>query len=187
MLDCFCGLGGASEGFAKEGFDCTGIDIENMNYPYHFIQADMRHLRGVDFQGYDVIWGSPPCRDFTQLPDHHITKKGIHQEWKRPKQPEVGLALVMRFIEFATYAYPHFWILENVKGLIPYLGQPVMFAEIKRGMKRAFWGHFPPFLMPCDNKTRVWKWDDSPNKAKIPLSCSQAFARACHEALIIER
>jgi len=183
ILDCFCGLGGASEGFYSEGFDCTGIDIINMGYPYHFIHADMLALNGKDFHGYDVMWGSPPCRDFTQLPDHHLTKKGVRQEWKRPKQPEVGMVLVKAYLNFVREAQPQFWILENVKGLIPYLGKPVMFSEIKRGMKRGFWGNFPYFLMPCDNKVRVWNWDDSPTKAKIPFTCSQAFARACKDAL----
>jgi len=80
FLDCFCGLGGASEGFAREGFECVGIEINPeiaKLYPYDCIVADIRTLDGTRFEGFDVIWGSPPCRDFTQLPDHHVTKKGI--------------------------------------------------------------------------------------------------------------
>jgi site-specific DNA-cytosine methylase len=61
-------MGGASEGFHMEGFDCLGIEINSeiaKLYPYKVIVADMRDLRGKDFRGYDVIWGSPPCVDFS--------------------------------------------------------------------------------------------------------------------------
>ena len=70
ILDCFCGLGGVSDGFALEGFDVTGIDIEDMpskGYKHRFIRADIRDLKGEDYRGYDVVWGSPPCREFQGL------------------------------------------------------------------------------------------------------------------------
>ena len=93
LLDCFCGLGGVSDGFALEGFEVLGIGIINMvqlGYRHRFIQVDFLTLKGEDFRGYDIIWGSPPCRDFTQLPDHHLTKKGIRQEWKRPNNQKLA-------------------------------------------------------------------------------------------------
>ncbi len=70
LLDVFCGLGGVSDGFAMEGFDVLGIDIEDMpskGYKHKFLRTDIRDLKGEDFRGYDVIWGSPPCRDFSQF------------------------------------------------------------------------------------------------------------------------
>lgn len=185
MLDLCCGKGGASIGFNAEGYDCEGIDINNYGYPYHFIQADLTQIKGGYYQGFDVIWASPPCRDFTQLPDHHTTKKGIVQKWKQPKNPENGLVLINTCLNFIKEANPKFWILENVTGLVPYMKEkPQMITEIKRGMFRAFWGNFPLFLMPCDNKKRVWLWDDSANKAIIPKTCSSAFAKACKEKLL---
>ena len=85
MLDVFCGLGGVSDGFALEGFDVTGIDIEDMpakGYKHRFIHADVRDLKGKDYHGYDVIWGSPPCRDFSQI--------GVlyGKRWKNPPNPQ---------------------------------------------------------------------------------------------------
>ncbi len=41
MLDCFCGMGGVSDGFILEGFDVTGIDIVDapkmLGYKHRFI------------------------------------------------------------------------------------------------------------------------------------------------------
>lgn len=190
FLDCFCGVGGASGGFHREGYDVTGIDIVKVGYPYFFIEGDMLKLDGKDFRGFDVIWGSPPCRDFTQLPDHWTHKDGKKGRWKIPKSPERGLKLVKCYLQFIEDAQPKIWIMENVPNLQNYLSiKPTMVSKIKRGMKRAFWGNFPYFLMSYESKARSENWDKGGNKlrswirAKIPLACSLAFAKACKEEL----
>src|SRR3989304_3859607 len=102
MLDVFCGLGGVSDGFALEGFDVVGIDIEDMpskGSKHKFIRADIRDLKGEDYRGYDGIWGSPPCRDFGIL-----AKTLGHATWKNPPSPENGLKNVDAFLKFVTEA-----------------------------------------------------------------------------------
>jgi len=194
MLDCFCGLGGASSGFAKEGFDCTGIDIVNVGYPYRFILADMHDLKGEDFRGYDVIWGSPPCRDFC------LFAKRFGKTWKKnpPDPAGKGLDLVYAFNRFVKEARPKIWVCENVPNLANYVGARPRFVANLRGerqMVRAFWGNFPSFILPRDNKNVVMRFRPECNekqqvisrkeeRAKIPLACSQAFARACKEELV---
>ena len=186
FLDCFCGMGGVSEGFASEGFDVTGIDIVDapkmLGYKYHFIQANMLTLRGGDFRGFDVIWGSPPCRDFTILND---------ARWKIKKNPQHGLELVDCFIKFVAEANPKLWIMENVVGLEKYVPvKPTIHkSPIGKYMKRSFWGNFPTFLMPTDlGKFKMREscgWDKLAHweRARIPFPCSQAFAKACKEEL----
>jgi len=190
MLDCFCGLGGASSGFAKEGFDCTGIDIINVGYPYRFILADMLTLKGEDFRGYDVIWGSPPCRDFTRLPDHGEMRTGQHFKWKIPKNPANGLKLVNCFLQFVRNAKPQFWIMENVANLANYmqLKPQAINSKIWGGKRHVFYGNFPSFLIPTTRRLKVHEKYGGPlrswERAKIPLACSLAFARACKDALL---
>jgi site-specific DNA-cytosine methylase len=183
MLDCFCGLGGASEGFHREGFDVTGIDIVNVGYPYRFILANMLSLDGKAFQGYDVIWGSPPCREFTPM----ITC--FAKNWKKAPNLQEGLKLVDCFLTFIQRAKPRFWIMENHPNLAKHIHtRPQFVGKLSKGMRRAFWGNCPDFLFPMSNKPSIWRnynnhktrsWE----RAKIPLACSQTFARACKEAL----
>ena len=193
MLDCFCGMGGVSDGFALEGFDVTGIDIVNapemLGYKHKFIQADIEDLKGEDFRGYDVIWGSPPCRDFTRIPDHAIRADGEVWRWKTPKNPENGLKTVNAFLDFVCKAKPTFWIMENVSGLMKHLRMSPRGcnSKILNGKRHVFYGNYPLFLMPHTHrnklifdfggKLRSWQ------RAKIPLACSRAFARACKEEL----
>lgn len=196
LLDCFCGMGGVSDGFSLEGFDVMGIDIVDapklLGYKHKFIQADMLTLKGEDFRGYDVIWGSPPCRDFSQI--------GVlyGKKWKNPPNPNNGISLIKDFLKFVEDAKPTLWIMENVALLKKYFKelQPRTEGYITFGKRHVFYGNYPLFLMPrnmriktrklnqygrdepaTDGKLRSWE------AAKIPLSCSQAFARACKEAL----
>lgn len=94
VLDLFCGMGGWGNGFHLEGFECVGIDIVNVGYPYQLILADVRTLDGIRFTDFDVIVGSPPCRDFTKL------AFGIGKlKWKVPPDQEKGMELVNSFLQ----------------------------------------------------------------------------------------
>lgn len=186
-------MGGVSDGFALEGFDVTGIDIVDapkmLGYKHRFIQADMFSLKGEDFRGFDVVWGSPPCRDFTAFSDEYKHPLNGIMKWKKPKNPKKGMELVDCFLSFVKQANPKIWIMENVPGLANHLKlKPNQKSSIGKTMRRCFWGNYPYFLMPMDankkplsffgnHKTRSWE------RAKIPLACSRAFAKACKEAL----
>lgn len=204
FLDCFCGLGGASEGFHREGFECTGIDIADVGYPYTFIHTKMEDLNGEDFTGYDVIWGSPPCREFS------VIGNVFGHTWKKPQNPQDGLKLVRAYQDFIKEAKPKIWIMENVPNLQKHIGKAKLKTSlgVNNRMTRCFWGNFPMFLIPKDvgkyvyhhfypSKSGKRKKDEGPifqtqgklrkwERAKIPLTCSRAFARACKEKLLNE-
>jgi len=203
MLDCFCGLGGVSDGFAKEDFDVLGIDIEDMpskGYKHKFLKADIKDLKGEDFKGYDVIWGSPPCRDFSQISLLYGKK------WKDKPNPENGISIIRAYLQFVEDAKPTYWIMENVALLTKYFDsiKPRSIGFITYGKRHVFYGNYPLFLMPRDMRIKIRVKNkngrDQPNysymepamrtnklrkwvHAKIPLTCSQAFAKACREAL----
>ncbi len=197
MLDAFCGMGGVSDGFALEGFDVTGIDIVDapkmLGYKHKFLQADILTLKGEDFKGFDVIWGSPPCRDFSQI--------GVlyGKKWRNPPNPNNGIKTIRYFLKFVEDAKPTFWVMENVALLKKHFRdlEPRSEGYITFGKRHVFYGNYPLFLMPRDMRVKVREKNkngrDTPIgdrktsswlAARIPLACSRAFAVACHEALL---
>lgn len=64
ILDLFCGLGGASVGYHRAGFDVVGVDIKAQpDYPFAFIEADaLGVLSGRSQRDFDAIHASPPCQ-----------------------------------------------------------------------------------------------------------------------------
>lgn len=68
LLDLFCGAGGASEGYARAGFEVVGVDIRPQpHYPYTFIQAEALIYLSEHWQEFDAIHTSPPCLSSTTL------------------------------------------------------------------------------------------------------------------------
>ena len=72
MVDLFCGLGGATEGFLAEGWDCIGVDIEQHIYgqncyPAQLWVQDILTISGSQLRNADFIWASPPCQAYSWM------------------------------------------------------------------------------------------------------------------------
>jgi hypothetical protein len=89
-IDLYCGLGGWSEGFLSEGYECIGYDIEAHNYgsggyPGTLILRDVRSIHGSECKDAACIVASPPCQE----PSYRA------MPWKRTKAlspEEVGIS-----------------------------------------------------------------------------------------------
>lgn len=66
LLDLFCGVGGAGEGYQRVGFEVTGVDhIPQPNNPHHFIEEDAIFYLITEGHKYDVVHLSPPCQQYS--------------------------------------------------------------------------------------------------------------------------
>lgn len=179
-LDLFCGLGGWSDGLALEGFDVVGVEILPRIaelYKHPCIIADVTTLDGSRFKGFDLIVGSPPCRDFT------IMAQTLGHRWKTKPDPwGRGLEPVHAFLQFVKAAQPRYWLMENVPGLKKYLDlAPKAEVHLGVGMRRCFWGTFPKFLVPRDYSHKFHYGDRKPlrswERGHIPMPCTRSLGR----------
>jgi DNA (cytosine-5)-methyltransferase 1 len=108
LLDLFCGVGGASVGYARAGFEVHGVDLKHgKRYPFTYLRADVLDVLKDDefIQQFDVIHASPPCQT------HSITKHLRNAQGKTTSKidliPETRVALI---------ASGKPYIIENVIG-----------------------------------------------------------------------
>lgn len=203
-LDLFCGLGGWSDGLALEGFDVLGVEIEPKIaalYKHRVICADVTTLNPEDFNGYDLIVGSPPCRDVCKIAQSQGTR------WKNPPNPKRTVILANAFLKIVDEAKPKYWCMENS----PYLKdhwehKPRLIGYFSPTMRRALWGNFPAFLLPTDlnrghissgtnrstgkprHKTHTWvypTWAQSWENARIPEPVARALGAAVREKIYV--
>jgi hypothetical protein len=152
--DLFCGLGGWSEGFLAEGYECIGFDIEAHDYgtggyPGTLILRDIRSIHGSELKDAAVIVASPPCQAYSYRA----------MPWKRAKAlppPDNTLfnecfRIQREAIEAAGHHIP--MIVENVRGAQKWVGR----ARWNYG-SFYLWGDVPA-LMPITFRAR--KYDDS--------------------------
>lgn len=110
VIDLFCGIGGFSDGFIKNGYDVFGVDIWDkcLKSPIHngnVLQFDISKLQKKDlpqnFNKPDIIIGSPPCQTFSTANQDNRTKDE---------------SLINHFRRIVEILKPKFWVWENVVG-----------------------------------------------------------------------
>lgn len=170
MLDICAGLGGASQAMRARGWDVLTLD-----YDAAFecdVTADIRtwHYTGPR---PDLIWCSPPCDDFAR---HWMP-------WQRKRLPadsRPSLELVNACKRLIAEVQPRYWVIENVRGAVPYLGQPQTVVGPFH-----LWGHFPNVGQPTlgGRKKESYSSKQKAERAKIPAALSEAMALAVERSL----
>ena len=126
MYDLYCGLGGWTEAFLAEGYECIGYDIEahdygSGGYPGELCIRDVRSIHGSELKDATCIVGSSPCQEFSYRA----------MPWKRAKAlppPYLGIELFnaqFRIQREAIEAAGHYipMVVENVRGAQKWVGQ----------------------------------------------------------------
>lgn len=136
VLDTFCCSGGMGMGFYLAGFDVVGVDIDPQpNYPFPFIQADAVEFISRYGARYDLIHGSPPCQDYSNLNAYN------HKDYPRLIEPT----------REAMVASGRPYVIENVEAAARELKDPITLCgpmfDLRVYRHRVFetnWGLTPP-------------------------------------------
>ncbi len=164
MLDLFSGLGGASQAMRERGWKVVRVDIEPKFEPDIVADIAEFHWEG---ERPTLVWASPPCTEFSKA----------FMPWYDFHTPD--LSLVEHAKRIIRETEPVYWVIENVKGAVRYLGTPAMIIE-----PFYFWGHFPP-VPKVKHRHRKQKFTgEKPElRAKIPYEISLAFALSIEKQL----
>lgn len=164
MVDLFCGLGGATEGFLAEGWDCIGVDIEQHIYgqncyPAQLWVQDILTISGSQLRNADFIWASPPCQAYSWMAMPWSRAKA-KAEAIRADTTGAELERLNRLFntcfriqrEACEAAGRHIpMVVENVRGAIPWVGR----SRWNHGSFH-IWGDVPA-LMPVTLGRSVMK------------------------------
>lgn len=136
LLDLYCCIGGAAQGYADAGFEITGVEINEKcekHYPFDFINKSVFDL-DIDFiRQFDLVHASPKCQNFSTL--KHRTKRKYENQIPATRQ-----LLIDSGVDY---------IIENVPGAVSEMINPVtlcgtMFGlgtVCKDGRYRDLWRH----------------------------------------------
>lgn len=135
VVDLFCGIGGLTHGFVKEGFDVVaGIDSDSSckfafeaNNNARFISRDVAGVSGAEIRGLfppgsrRILVGCAPCSPFSK---YTLVKAGYkHEKW----------ALLRSFATLVSETKAHIVSMENVIALERY----GIYREFKKSLEQA--------------------------------------------------
>ena len=164
MLDLFCGTKGAGRAFREAGWDVVAVDNDARHRPD--VLADLREWTW-EGERPELVWASPPCTEFSRWAMPWCRKQG-------PPRPD--LSLVEAALRVVQETQPHYWVLENVRGAVPFLD----FLGPPRVVAGPFhlWGYFPPFRLELPPfKARLGS-RDVVRRAAVPYRLSAALLAA---------
>lgn len=159
-LELFSGTATVAAALRGRGWRVVTVDLDPTHRPDVVADVSALPLR-LPPGAVDFIWASPPCTEFSDADprkDH------------RTKQPSVDLvAAVLRTV---AELRPRYWILENVRGAIPFLGVPAQ----KVG-PFCLWGYFPPIPATFGAQThRKTESRSAGARASVPAELAEAVA-----------
>lgn len=129
VIDLFCGAGGLSVGFENAGFeivmandiDEASIETFRNNHPdlpsEDVVLGDIKDFikdkkKNLDEKSYTVVVGGPPCQGFSMANRQRLINDPRNELYKK-------------FVEVIDLAKPSFFVMENVKGMLPFSSQVV--------------------------------------------------------------
>lgn len=146
LLDLFCGAGGASVGYARAGFEVTGLDIKHgKRYPFTYKRMSIDDVPLSMLDEFDVIHASPPCQTFSITRNLRIAqgKQTDKLDW-------------LPFTRDLLKASGKPYIIENVPGAP--LINPVLLCGSAFGLKvrrhRLFESNMPLTGTTCNHKSQ---------------------------------
>jgi hypothetical protein len=165
MLDLFAGTGGASAAFREAGWGVVTVD----NDPAH--QTDVvADLRAWSWTGRrpTLVWASPPCQEFSRM----------SMPWTRAKNPPApSTELVEAALRIVQETRPRYWVVENVRGAIPYL-RPLLGRPRLSCGPFFLWGYFPWFRAGVAPFKEHLGSRDAVRRAAVPRHVSTGLLEA---------
>ena len=152
VLELFSGTGSVGKCCKELGLNVVSVDLESKFNPTHLCNIMDFDYKQYPVGYFDIVWGSPPCTEYSKLQDSWIgrKKKGIlfTEEIREENMIEAD-KLVLKTLEIINYFNPHYWFIENPLGRM----------KDREIMKDKFY-HIVDYCMYCDwgyrKRTCIW-------------------------------
>lgn len=183
MVDLCSGLGGASQPMCDHGWDVVRFENNPLlkDVPYTRMH-DIMKMPKFEADDVDLIWASPPCREFSNgyaSPKSKAIREGI------PYEPNMDLMIKCK--EIIEETQPRYWVIENVVGAIKYFN-PILGEPRQIIGPFVLWGNFPFIHLPPEfehSKALNDKTSTHPLrsnwKALVPYPLADSLRRAIQE------